>query len=142
MSYIDSRYPEQWGSAPPAVSGEGAERLIASSKDFLAWLKHKTVNTVIEKGLGYLRERIRIEGAYLFGSQLTGEVNEDSDIDLAVFSPDVDGMDFFQPVRVQSDLALECDSRLELHLFSSRALANARPTNFPGYIGAQGKRLV
>ena len=101
-----------------------------------------TLDDVIEKGLAYLRGRIRIEAAYLFGSQTTGEVHEDSDIDLAVFSPDVDGMDFFQRVRAQSDLALNCDSRLELHLYPSRALADARPSNFAGYIITHGRRLV
>ena len=102
----------------------------------------ETIDAVIEKGLAYLRERIRIEAAYLFGSQFTGEANEDSDVDLAVFSPDVDNMDFFQRVRVRADLALDCDSRFELHLFSSHALANARHTNFAGYIVAHGKRLI
>ncbi|MFB3923740.1 MAG: nucleotidyltransferase domain-containing protein [Terriglobia bacterium] len=101
-----------------------------------------TLDSVIEKGLAYLRERLRIEAAYLFGSQLTGDTHEDSDIDLAVFSPDVDKMDFFQRIRVQSDLALDCDSRLELHLYPSRALAEARPTNFAGYIVTHGKRLI
>ena len=101
-----------------------------------------TINGAIEKGLAYLRQRIRIQAAYLFGSQLTGESHADSDIDLAVFSPDAQGMDMFERVRLACGLALECDSRLELHLFSSRALANARPTNFPGHIIAHGKRIV
>lgn len=102
----------------------------------------ETIDSVIEKGLEYLRERIRIEAAYLFGSQLTGETHEYSDIDLAVFSPDVDTMDFFQRIRVQSELSLNCDSRLELHLYPSKALAEARPTNFAGYIVTHGKRLI
>jgi hypothetical protein len=37
---------------------------------------------------------------------------------------------------------LECHPDVELHLYSSDALANARPTNFAGYIVAHGKRLV
>ncbi len=101
-----------------------------------------TLDTLVEKGLAYLRGRIRVEAAYLFGSQATGEAREGSDIDLAVFSPDVDVMDFFQRVRLQSDMALDCDSRLELHLYPSTALANARPTNFAGYIVTNGRRLV
>jgi HEPN domain-containing protein len=40
-SYTDSRYPEQWADSPPAVSGERTERLIAASKDFIAWLRRK-----------------------------------------------------------------------------------------------------
>src|SRR5579863_991477 len=97
-----------------------------------------TLDAVIEKGLEYLRKKIHIEAAYLFGSQLSGGTHEHSDIDLAVFSPDVDGMDFFQRIRAQSDVAVNCDRRLELHLYTSKALANARPTNFAGYILAHG----
>jgi len=97
---------------------------------------------IIEHGLDRVRERIHIEAAYLFGSQLTGEADEDSDIDLAVFSPDVDGLGFVKRVHLTSEISLNCDSRLELHLYPSKALANARPTNFVGYIVTHGKRLV
>ena len=65
-----------------------------------------------------------------------------SDIDLAVFSPDVENMRFMERVRLGSELASQCQRDVELHLFSSRALANARPTNFAGYIVAHGRRLV
>lgn len=51
-------------------------------------------------------------------------------------------MSLAQRVRLGSELALDCNLDLELHLFSSRALANARPTNFAGYIVTHGKRLV
>ncbi len=104
--------------------------------------KTETVNEALESGLEYLRQRIRIEAAYLFGSQVTGEANEDSDIDIAIFSPDVEKMSFMQRIDLGIDLTLECNSRLELHLFSSRALVNARSTNFAGYIIAHGKRLA
>jgi predicted nucleotidyltransferase len=100
------------------------------------------LDNALEKALAFLRQRIRIEAAYLFGSQLAGNTHPDSDIDLAVFSPDVENMRFMQRVRLGSELALECQSDVELHLYSSRALANARPTNFAGYILTHGKRLV
>lgn len=97
---------------------------------------------MIEKGLARVRERIRIEAAYLFGSQLTGKADSDSDIDLAIFSPDVDGLNMVERVHLTSEIAVRCDSSVELHLFPSRALADARPTNFAGFIVAHGKRLV
>jgi len=97
---------------------------------------------IIEKGLARVRERIAIEAAYLFGSQMTGEANEDSDIDLAIFSSAMDRLNLFERVGLASELELGCDSRLELHLFSSRALANVRPTNFAGYIVTDGQRLI
>lgn len=96
----------------------------------------------IEEGLAHLRQRIRIEAAYLFGSQMSGEANEYSDIDLAIFSPDVDGLNVVERIHLTAQLALGCDSNLELHLFPMQALANARPTNFAGYIVTHGKRLV
>jgi len=40
-SYIDSRYPEQWGGFPTQVSGEKTAKLIGETKDFIAWLKQK-----------------------------------------------------------------------------------------------------
>jgi predicted nucleotidyltransferase len=100
------------------------------------------LNEILEKGLARVRERIRIDAAYLFGSQLTGEADDESDIDLAVFSPDVDSLNFVERIHLTSELALECDSTLELHLYPSRALANARPTNFAGYVIAHGRRLI
>lgn len=100
------------------------------------------LDQLVEEGLACVRERVRIQAAYLFGSQLTGEADEDSDIDLAIFSPDVDGLNFVERVHLTSEISLNCDSRLELHLYPSKALANARPTNFAGYIVARGKRLL
>lgn len=100
------------------------------------------IDEIVERSLGCVQERIRIEAAYLFGSQLTGQADRDSDIDLAVFSPDVDGLNLVERVHLTSEISVRCDSRLELHLYSSLALANARPTNFAGYIVTRGKRLV
>jgi predicted nucleotidyltransferase len=100
------------------------------------------LNELIGDTLSRVRERVRIEAAFLFGSQLTGEADQDSDIDLAIFSPDVDRLNFVERVHLTSEISLNCDSRLELHLYPSRALAEARPTNFPGYIVTHGKRLV
>ena len=100
------------------------------------------LDNALERALAFLRQRIRIEAAYLFGSQLTGDAYPDSDIDLAVFSPDVENMRFMERVRLGSELAMECHSDVELHLYPSRALASARPTNFAGYILTHGKRLA
>jgi predicted nucleotidyltransferase len=100
------------------------------------------LDEIVDAGLGRVQDRIRIQAAYLFGSQLAGEADADSDIDLAVFSPDLDGLNLVERVHLSSEISVRCDSRLELHLYSSRALANARPTNFAGYIVSNGKRLV
>ena len=100
------------------------------------------VDGALEKALAFLQQRIRIEAAYLFGSQVEGTPHPDSDIDLAVFSPDVESMRFMERVRLGSELAMECHPDVELHLYSSDALANARPTNFVGHIIEHGRRLM
>jgi len=97
---------------------------------------------IVAESLGRVRERIRIQAAYLFGSQLTGEADAESDIDLAVFSPDVDGLNLVERVHLTSEISVRCDPRLELHLYRSHALANPRPTNFVGHIITHGKRLA
>ena len=97
---------------------------------------------LIDEGLARARERVRIEAAYLFGSQLTDNADEDSDIDLAIFSPDVDPLNFVERVHLTSEISLNCDLRLQLHLYPSRALAEARPSNFSGLIVTHGKRLI
>ncbi len=104
--------------------------------------KVANLDEIVQRGLARARERVRIEAAFLFGSQLSGDADADSDVDLAIFSPDVDGLNLVERVNLTSEIALECDSRLELHLYPSRALANARPTNFAGCIIARGKRLI
>ena len=92
------------------------------------------LDELLESGLARVREKVRIEAAYLFGSQLTDAADQDSDIDLAIFSPDVDGLNLVVRVHLSSEISRNCDSRLELHLYSSRALAEARSTNFAGHI--------
>jgi len=104
--------------------------------------KVTNLEEIVAESLGRMRERIRIQAAYLFGSQLNGEADADSDIDLAVFSPDIDGLNPVERVHLTSEISVRCDPRLELHLYRSHALANARPTNFAGHIVAHGKRLA
>jgi len=100
------------------------------------------LDELVVSGLARVREKVRIEAAYLFGSQLTDAPDRDSDIDLAIFSPDVDRLNLVERVHLTSEISLKFDSRLELHLYPSKALAEARSTNFAGYIVTCGKRLI
>jgi predicted nucleotidyltransferase len=100
------------------------------------------LDELLDGGLARVREKVRIEAAYLFGSQLTDQADQDSDIDLAIFSPDVDRLNLVERVHLTSEISLNCDSRLELHLYLARALAETRSTNFAGYIVTRGKRLI
>lgn len=51
------------------------------------------IETIASRTLSLLRERIPVTQAYLFGSQVEGVPDENSDIDIAAFSPAADVMD-------------------------------------------------
>ncbi len=100
------------------------------------------VSEAVERALEFLRERITIDAAVLFGSYVNGEPHEYSDIDLAVFSKDVEQMGLRERVQIAVEIQMQCDSKIELHLYPKKALEEARPTNFHGYILKTGRRIV
>lgn len=106
-------------------------------------VKTKTeIKSIIKDSIEYLRKKIRISSAYIFGSYATGTATHWSDIDLAVFSPDADKMKIEDKARLVTDLRLHCHPEVELHLFPQKVLKEARPTNFYGYILKNGKKVL
>ncbi len=103
--------------------------------------KSVEIDKLISSALSFLRERISISEAILFGSHVHGTAREGSDIDLAVFSPEIDEMRLEERAKLATDVRVSCGLRLELHLFPQRALREARPTNFCGYILKVGKKV-
>ncbi|MBI5195382.1 MAG: nucleotidyltransferase domain-containing protein [Nitrospirae bacterium] len=99
------------------------------------------IKKIVKNSLEYLRKKLRISSVYLFGSYVTGGATYWSDIDLAVFSPDADKMKIEDKAKIATDLKLHCHTDVELHLFSQKALKEARPTNFYGYILKKGKKV-
>ncbi len=100
------------------------------------------VEEMVERALEFLRERIRIDAAVLFGSYVNGSPHESSDIDLAVFSEDVDDMSLRERVALAVEVQMQCDPDVELHLYPKKALEEARPTNFYGHILKTGRRIA
>jgi predicted nucleotidyltransferase len=82
-----------------------------------------------------------VESLFLFGSYAQGNPHEYSDIDIAVFSPDVEKMSIEERAGLAAEAKMKIDSTIELHLFPAKALKEARPTNFYGYILKTGKRI-
>ncbi len=101
----------------------------------------KTVRpeAIVRRAITYLRQRIRVQQAILFGSHARGEADEWSDIDLAVISPDFAGMSRQKLMDLLVEVALAIDPALEIRPYSPRDLKEARPTNFLGHILAEGK---
>ncbi|MBI3603007.1 MAG: nucleotidyltransferase domain-containing protein [Nitrospirae bacterium] len=99
------------------------------------------VETIAKRAVSLLRARIPVTEAYLFGSYMEGTAREDSDIDIAAFSPDADAMNFETKVELAVNIERQIEAPVELHLFGTKNLAEARPTNFFGYLLAHGKPL-
>ena len=88
-----------------------------------------------------VERKIPVTEAYLFGSQVSGKADRYSDIDLAIFSPAVKDMDLIARVRFMVEIENNFKEPLELHLYSSDKLKEARPTNFYGEIIKTGARI-
>jgi len=99
------------------------------------------VDEIIKKVLDELRREVDIDAAILFGSYATGRAHEDSDIDLAVFSKTIDKWNIEQRIKLIGRMR-RVDPFVELHLYSRKALREARPTNFPGHIIETGKKVA
>jgi predicted nucleotidyltransferase len=96
-------------------------------------------NEVIRRTIEYLLQKIRIEQAVLFGSHARGRADEWSDVDLAVISPDFARMSHDKVMDLLVDVSLTVDPSVEIRPYTPNDLKEARPTNFLGYILAEGK---
>jgi predicted nucleotidyltransferase len=100
------------------------------------------VKKIISETLDCLAEYLPVHSAYLFGSYAAGLARDNSDIDIAVFSPSVETMRLEEKVNLISMVQQYIKAEVEIHLFSSRRLKHARPTNFYGYILKTGKKIA
>ena len=99
------------------------------------------IDTIIKEAIDALRSDIEIDAAILFGSYASGRASKDSDIDLAVFSKTIDKWSFEERLKLASKVRA-VSPLIELHLYSNRALKEARPTNFYGHIIETGKKVA
>ena len=102
----------------------------------------KALDDIINQVLDNLKKKIRISEAFVFGSYAVGKPNMWSDIDLAIFSPDVEDWTIERRAELAIDIKLHCNANVELHIFSTEALSQARPTNFYGYIIENGRKVA
>jgi predicted nucleotidyltransferase len=99
------------------------------------------VSRVAIEAVAVLERELLVSAAFLFGSHVEGAPHAESDIDLAVFTPEESRLCVDEKARLQLRLQRVCAIDLELHLYPARALKRARPTNFYGYLLAHGKRI-
>ena len=89
------------------------------------------IDSVVLKNIRIFLDRldsagIHISKAYLFGSYLTGRVDEWSDIDVAVVSPQISDDRFEERVRLM-EIAVTIDDRIEPMPFNPANFAKDDP---------------
>ncbi len=99
------------------------------------------ITNIAERALDILSQELPISAAFLFGSHVDGVPHEGSDIDLAIFTPNEARPKLDDKARLQLQVQRDCALEVELHFYPARALGQARPTNFYGYLLRHGKRL-
>jgi predicted nucleotidyltransferase len=93
----------------------------------------------VERFLAVVRGRLRVNAAYLYGSQAAGSARPWSDIDVAVISPDF-SEDLFQERVTLMQWAAAIDDRLEPQPFTPERFSPNDP--LASEISHKGVRLV
>ncbi|MEN6424426.1 MAG: nucleotidyltransferase domain-containing protein [Phycisphaerales bacterium] len=94
---------------------------------------------VVERFLAVVRQRLRVDAAYLYGSQATGAVHPWSDIDVAVISPDF-SHDLLEDRVALMQWAATIDDRIEPHPFTPDRFGPNDP--LASEISRKGLRLM
>ena len=94
---------------------------------------------LVRRAIEYLRERVQVQQAILFGSHARGEADAWSDVDLAVISPDFARMSHAKLMDLLVEVSLAVDPLVEIRPYTPKDLKEARPTNFLGHILAEGR---
>jgi len=93
----------------------------------------------VERFLAVVRQRLRVEAAYLYGSQAMGSAGPWSDIDVAAISPDF-SEDLFQDRIALIQWAAEIDDRIEPQPFTPDRFGPNDP--LASEISRSGVRLI
>ena len=76
----------------------------------------------VRKALRVVNRNVTVVAAYLFGSQITGNADQWSDIDLAVFADGVEAWDIRDRAQASVRVQKEAGDELEVHFFPASAL--------------------
>ncbi len=92
----------------------------------------------VKQALDALSRHARVKAAYLFGSQVEGNIDEFSDIDVAAFIETRDHWDFRKRAEIAVIIQKEVGDDIDIHFFPAEALTHAEPASFAAYILKHG----
>lgn len=97
------------------------------------------VDAAIADLIDRLSGGIRVEAVVLYGSHANGVPHEDSDIDVAVVSPDFEGVALWRRQEIISDLTVHRNRNLSPIGYPSSEYRNPGPHSFLGEIVRTGR---
>jgi hypothetical protein len=97
------------------------------------------IKRIIRDYIRHLETDIKVQKVILFGSHARRQAHEWSDIDLAVISDDLGGLDQLQRIEVLSPSRRGCDTSIEPLGFTMREYRTASHLTFLGEIKRTGK---
>jgi predicted nucleotidyltransferase len=104
------------------------------------------LNAIIDKkikaALASVAGFARVDKAFLFGSQIEGTADQWSDIDLAIFTEDVETWDIHKRARFMAQVQKESGDDVEVHFISSKALLENDKAGFASWVISHGIELT
>jgi len=101
--------------------------------------KATEVRRIIQRYVGGLQQHIRVDKVILFGSYANGRPNEWSDIDLAIISPDFDGLSMLKRLALMAKARPHRDIFIEALGYGNQEHETADRQTFLGQIKRTGK---
>jgi predicted nucleotidyltransferase len=97
------------------------------------------IDGIIQSFAVALMARIRVEAIILYGSYARGTAYEQSDVDIAVISPDFEGVPMYRRQEVIADLTYREDARLSAIGYPSSEYHRPKPYAFLAEIVRTGR---
>ncbi|MBN2092718.1 nucleotidyltransferase domain-containing protein [candidate division KSB1 bacterium] len=100
------------------------------------------ISKIVLQYVENLKKSLRIEKVILYGSYAEGRANENSDIDLAIISPDVNSNNLIEYLQLSTRaIPRKIDIDIEPLIFSTDEYNTASSVEFLGDIKKNGKIL-
>jgi predicted nucleotidyltransferase len=94
-----------------------------------------------EKAIRVLSQQAHVRAAFLFGSHVDGNADEDSDIDVAAFIDEAKQWDIRRRALAAVETQKQTGYDIELHFFPTEHLQDPPTASFAEYILTHGVRI-
>ena len=101
------------------------------------------IETKLRKAIEVLNRNAKVTAAYLFGSQVMGNTDRWSDIDLAVFAEGIENWDLRDRARAAVQVQKEAGDDVEVHISPVSALdeKDRDSAGFAAWVLAHGVKI-